>query len=334
MHTWWDDDPGERYWMEITDRENLGEDLFAPQTDDAGRPYWSYNLVSEVRSGDIVLHWHKALIGVPAIVGWSLASGSTETDTIVWQAHGTSGRSRGTASSKPAWRMPLTDYTPLLDPVTQDVLRREEPALRKVHAELVARHGIPLYFPFDFSDKRPVRTAQGYLVKFPAALLPLIDELDDVPAPGSAPRPPRTTPKPAPAQGDAGYQTDPRVRRAVELHAVDHASDHYAQRGYEVTNVGGYEAYDLLVNNGTETRHVEVKGSTGVATNVVLTHGEVRHASAYQPTDLYVVDNIEWWREADGSVRTDGGTARVWHDWSPSPGDLSPTQYRYTPPPT
>ncbi len=75
LNTWWDDEPDERYWLEITDRSDLGADLLAPQVDDAGRPYWSYNLVTEVRQGDVVLHWHKSLVAVPAIVGWSLASG-------------------------------------------------------------------------------------------------------------------------------------------------------------------------------------------------------------------------------------------------------------------
>ena len=36
-HLWWSQDPREVYWLEITDRLDLGIDLKAPQADDYGR---------------------------------------------------------------------------------------------------------------------------------------------------------------------------------------------------------------------------------------------------------------------------------------------------------
>jgi hypothetical protein len=45
---WWDGRPEERYWVEITDRADLGVDLAAPQLNEDGRPNWSYDLVREV----------------------------------------------------------------------------------------------------------------------------------------------------------------------------------------------------------------------------------------------------------------------------------------------
>ncbi len=204
LNPWWDDDPRERYWLEVTDREDLGADLHAPKLDDAGRPYWSYNLVTEVRDDDIVLHWHKSLMRTPGIVGWSTASGRPENSTILWQARGTYGRAHGPTGREPAWRMPLTGYTPLLTPIDQDVLRREEPALRAIHARLAAEHGNrPLYFPFAFSDRRPIRTSQGYLFKFPAALLDVFPELARLPAPSRRRQPGRSRPRPGREPGDA-----------------------------------------------------------------------------------------------------------------------------------
>jgi hypothetical protein len=94
LNRWWEGLPSERYWMEITDRDDVGSDLFAPQFDDGGRAHWSYNLVTEVRVGDVVLHWHKTLQGAPAMVGWSLVSGPPEHSEIVWQARGTFGARR------------------------------------------------------------------------------------------------------------------------------------------------------------------------------------------------------------------------------------------------
>ena len=31
INDWWADDPNERYWIEITDRQNLGDNVIAPQ---------------------------------------------------------------------------------------------------------------------------------------------------------------------------------------------------------------------------------------------------------------------------------------------------------------
>ncbi len=48
---WWAADPNQRFWMEITDRHDLGADLFAPTTNDKGRPYWGYELITYVQAG-------------------------------------------------------------------------------------------------------------------------------------------------------------------------------------------------------------------------------------------------------------------------------------------
>ena len=66
INEWWAADSGQRFWMEITDRYDLGADLFAPTTDGRGRPYWGYELITYVQPGDIILHWHKTLAGEPA----------------------------------------------------------------------------------------------------------------------------------------------------------------------------------------------------------------------------------------------------------------------------
>ncbi len=55
---WWSEDPQERYWLEATDREDIGTDLRAPLTDSGGRPNWRYTLFREARPGDIVFHYN------------------------------------------------------------------------------------------------------------------------------------------------------------------------------------------------------------------------------------------------------------------------------------
>jgi hypothetical protein len=172
---WWAGDPSERFWLEITDRETLGQDLYAPQRDQSGHETWSYSLVSHVNPGDIVLHYWKQPGQEKAIVGYSQATGTLETTTIQWQAHGTYGRAVGAATAeRPAWRFPLSGFTDLPDPVTLDDLRAFEPSLRSEVQQLAAQFSGPMYLPFAFSDKRPLRTAQGYLTKMPARLVAAI----------------------------------------------------------------------------------------------------------------------------------------------------------------
>ncbi|MBM7774631.1 hypothetical protein JOD54_004835 [Actinokineospora baliensis] len=40
INTWWDGDPDERYWLEITDRPDVGTDLNCLQRNGSGKQYW------------------------------------------------------------------------------------------------------------------------------------------------------------------------------------------------------------------------------------------------------------------------------------------------------
>jgi hypothetical protein len=44
---WWQNKPSERYWLEATDREDIGADLKAPNADASGRGNWRYTLFRE-----------------------------------------------------------------------------------------------------------------------------------------------------------------------------------------------------------------------------------------------------------------------------------------------
>jgi hypothetical protein len=219
INEWWASEPSERYWIEVTDREVLGSNLIAPKTASNGKATPSYTLVSHVHPGDVVLHWWKRGGGEAAIVGFSTAVDGASSSRLSWQARGTYGRAQAGPRSSPAWEVPLTEFNELERPVSLDRIRSIESDLRVVRDTLMAQHKGALYFPFAFSDKRPVRTAQGYLLKFPEAILRLLPELDlvrsSVPAPEPGQRAPRRGTK-----GDRRQQ-DPAVRRAIELHAVE-----------------------------------------------------------------------------------------------------------------
>ncbi|MFI2486882.1 protein NO VEIN domain-containing protein [Promicromonospora kroppenstedtii] len=327
INEWWAADPDQRFWMEITDRADLGADLFAPTTDGSGKPYWGYELITYVQPGDVILHWHKALAGEPAIVGWSRAVGAYEDADISWQAHSTVGRSRGKLDLRPAWRMPLVNYTPLSEPVLISDVRAKDAELRKVLTELeVQNPGGSLYFPFGFSDKRELRAQQTYFVKMPREVLDVLSvgEVGD----GSGPSLPTGRGK-APKMRGSGYIADAAVRSAIEWRAVNLAVADYQARGYAVEYTGSSQPYDLAVQKGPDRRRVEVKGSLGAIDTVELTVGEVENSRGAIPTDLFVVDGIQWQRGADGSVRAVGGDARCWKDWTARRSHLTAIRYRY-----
>ena len=47
---WWEGDTKQRYWMELINVESWGSELIAPDTP-------RYDLMKDVRVGDVVLHW-------------------------------------------------------------------------------------------------------------------------------------------------------------------------------------------------------------------------------------------------------------------------------------
>ncbi len=333
INEWWRDDPAECYWMEITNREDLGANVRALQRDGSGRENWSYTLVTALRPGDIVLHWHKERDRTPGIVGYSRAAEGPFDDALVWNARGSYGQSRAPIDEpQPAWRYDLTGYTPLPAPVDQAAFQRAEAALQEIKRNLEATHPGPLYFPFAFFASRPLRAMQAYLVKFPAAILDAVPELSVIPCTRQSPVP-TANDRPTAAgrsgksrPGGSGYLSDPVLKLALERHAVARAAELYP--GYDVRDVGATRSYDLDVTWNTEEIHVEVKGSSGTADAVELTSNEVDHAST-AATHLVVVDQIEWSRLPDGQIKTHGGRVRRWTTWVPHSEDLQPTRYRY-----
>ncbi len=108
VNDWWAGLPEERYWLEITDRSDLGIDLRAPLVGEDGKPTWSYSLARWVNPGDVVFHYHKE---EQAIVGRSRATATQWTDEIVWGARGTSARDSDVKPHpRPGWYVALEDF--------------------------------------------------------------------------------------------------------------------------------------------------------------------------------------------------------------------------------
>ena len=115
MEHWWEDSPDERYWCEVTDRIDVGENLKAPTLNDADAEYWGYSLIRLVHSGDIVFHYST---NTKAFVGVSVAGDPVEDRPIIWRAHGYFGASATTpASPRPGWWRPLYGFTEANEPL-------------------------------------------------------------------------------------------------------------------------------------------------------------------------------------------------------------------------
>jgi hypothetical protein len=338
LKTWWDGDDAQRYWMEVATTGAMGEILIAPKFPGST---WSYNLVGEVRPGDRVLHWRATSEG-RALVGWSVATAAPEVvPEYTWQPRGTSGRALGGPRTTEGWMVTLGGFNAFTEPLLSSELQQLRDDVLRVGADLEASYGKPTYFPFYLYGGRELRAQQGYLVKFPAELLAVLPTIDEAEVLAHRSSPDTSVPeeeevtedsqpegKTAPRGGVTRIQ-DPELRSAIENHAVDVAIEHYEELGgTDFVKLG--KPYDVRLSLDGDERHVEVKGSSMRIDTVDLTINEVAHAEAFQPTDLVVVDNIEWEREADGGVSTYGGRLRKWSDWEPDDGDLAPRRFAYS----
>ncbi|WP_138444371.1 protein NO VEIN domain-containing protein [Sinomonas susongensis] len=128
----------------------------------------------------------------------------------------------------------------------------------------------------------------------------------------------------------AGICLDPVLRKAIEHAAVQQAVDFYERKGYQVEDVGLSRSYDLHLVRHDEERHVEVKGSQGRIEKIVLTRNEVRHAQAFENTDLVLVHAVPWERAGDGTVSCGKGSIEVKRNWQLVEEDLMPLSYEYT----
>lgn len=175
---WWQKDSSERFWLEATDRTDIGADLHAPELDEGGKANWRYTLFKEATPGDIVFHYDKN-DGANGIVGFSVIEGDWQPRLVTWAARGTYSRNKGTTPhERPGFEVPLRGFQHLLRKLGLDQIRHRSQDLRDIVASLQDIHGKgPLYFPFELSDKRPTRLLQGYAFKLPRAFVSLFLEL-------------------------------------------------------------------------------------------------------------------------------------------------------------
>jgi hypothetical protein len=177
---WWHDEARERFWLESTDREDIGADLRAPLVNVSGKPDWRYDLFREARPGDVVFHYDKRR---GAITSCSRIAGPEGLRPIVWVARGSYARKRGAEPEEvPGYFVPLTDHRELSPPLTLAAIRTAKSELKAIVDRLEGIHRKALYFPFELKN-RPVRPNQGYAFKLPADFVHAFSALAQITGP-------------------------------------------------------------------------------------------------------------------------------------------------------
>ena len=132
--------------------------------------------------------------------------------------------------------------------------------------------------------------------------------------------------------GGQGFSSSSKKRKAIELAAMHHGKRHYSNQGWHVDDVSANRPYDLSCTNSTGTElHVEVKGTTGDGSSVLLTHGEVKHAKAYPNIALYILCGLTLQEDGSGNVMAVDGKEKIHSPWDIATGILNPIGYEYLP---
>ena len=76
---------------------------------------------------------------------------------------------------------------------------------------------------------------------------------------------------------------------------------------------------------------MEVKGTRGNGSRVLLTRKEVEHARNYHPVALLIVKNIPSVHSDNGTCRASDGIVEPHDPWDIGQGDLVPIGYSYSP---
>ncbi|HWW82252.1 MAG TPA: hypothetical protein VNZ26_01545 [Vicinamibacterales bacterium] len=170
----------QRYWLEITDRHDLGADLRAPQKNEAGEEsYWGYSLIRDIRPGDIILHYDKRR---KSVVAFSRAVSIARSKQIKWAAHGMSARNaRIRPYRRPGWSLAIDNFTILHSPLFLREIRRRKVDVRRIQNSWANASHDSRYLPFIFR-RDGMRPQQAYLTRFPPALVRLFPTLHQVSA--------------------------------------------------------------------------------------------------------------------------------------------------------
>ena len=113
---------------------------------------------------------------------------------------------------------------------------------------------------------------------------------------------------------------------------MEMVEEHLQDQSWDVTDVSSDESFDFKCTRGDEELFVEVKGTTSLGEQVVLTRNEVNlHRQQFPNNALAVVSLIDLRLEAGAWVAT-GGHLRLISPWEIEEEALRPLTFRYAVP--
>ncbi len=218
---WWEDSLSERSWIEIRrEMRGLGVELRCPFVDAHMQPNPWYDLVDDVRTGDIVYHWNAR---EERFVGRSVAASARVTDPETGERI-----------------IPLQDFVPLETVVGLEEIRSLHSRLDKARDALESSHpAAKLYLPFQFR-RDGLRLMSNYFTKLPISMQDLLFGSDGVAEQGLE--------EPPPEEGPPGLASSSGVRAGFLKPFKPKADTQYLARIQARTHKRG-RTHETLVND-------------------------------------------------------------------------------------
>jgi len=172
VNAWWERVPGERFWLDVTERQGWEERLASPRA--TGRRYdsWQLRLITHVKDGDIVFRYDAS---EQAIVACAVSQGPIDKRHVSWAPIGT--REGGDHWVRPSWSIGLRHCKRLDETVSMHEIARVQwdlfPQLRAIEDAA----GLELHYPFEMGDRRKTRPIPGHVFKLPAVFVQSFPEL-------------------------------------------------------------------------------------------------------------------------------------------------------------
>lgn len=130
---------------------------------------------------------------------------------------------------------------------------------------------------------------------------------------------------------NSGFQSNPKIRRAVEKYAMSKAQQALEEEGFkDFEPTADFKCYDYTCKKDGELFYVEVKGTQGSGKSIILTKNEVEHANYYQQNSIAVVVYGIQVSRVGRTYRSSGGKVRIHRPWDLDSGTLEAIQYRWS----
>jgi hypothetical protein len=126
----------------------------------------------------------------------------------------------------------------------------------------------------------------------------------------------------------AGYQSNPRIRAAIEDYAMKWAFKRLSALGLCPADKHKTMPYDFLCTAEGAELFVEVKGTQEDGKCVSLTPNEVKHAKEHTNSALFIVHSVDV--HGKKAPRVSGGEELFLNPWNIDDGKLEPGAYAFT----